>query len=121
MDREECCLNTSLLDQRLDENDQVVPTEYIPCWMLGGGDLIGTVEDVYCLHKVVKEKLLLKPETWTQALTPNPINNKGFGCTATQWHGLRRATHNGGHRGFRTFHVHLPEEDLDVIILSSPM
>lgn len=104
---------------RLDEADRVVPTEFYPWWMLGGGDLIGTVEDVYCLNRAIKHKPLLKPETWEQVLTPSPINNKGFGCTVTTWHEKLRITHNGGHRGFRTFHVQLPQEDFDVIILSN--
>ena len=104
---------------RLDENDQVTPCEKSYNWMLGGGDMIGTADDVYALNRAVKQKLLLKPETWEQVLTPSPINNKGFGCTVTQWHGKFRITHNGGHRGFRTLHIHLPEDDLDVIFLSN--
>ncbi len=88
-------------------------------WMLGGGDLVGTVEDVYALCRAIKHRLLLKKETWEQVLTPSPVNNKGFGCTVTQWHGKLRITHNGGHRGFRTLHIYLPEEDFDVILLSN--
>lgn len=98
---------------------EIIPVEKSHDWMLGGGDLVGRVEDVYCLNTAVKHRLLLKPETWEQVLTPSPINNRGMGCTITQWHGLRRITHNGGHRGFRTFHVHFPQDDLDVIILSN--
>ena len=104
---------------RLDENDQVTPCEKSYNWMLGGGDMIGTTDDVYALNRAVKQKLLLKPETWEQVLTPSPINNKGFGCTVTQWHGKFRITHNGGHRGFRTLHVQLPEDDFDMIFLSN--
>jgi CubicO group peptidase (beta-lactamase class C family) len=73
---------------RLDGNEQVVPCEKSHDWMLGGGDLIGTVEDVYALNRAIKHRLLLKPETWEAALTPSPINQKGFGCTVTTWHGI---------------------------------
>lgn len=104
---------------RLDENGQVTPCEKAHDWMLGGGDLIGTVEDVYALNRAIKHRLLLKPETWAAALTPSPINQKGFGCTLTTWHGKRRITHNGGHRGFRTLHIQLPEDDFDIIFLSN--
>ena len=104
---------------RLDENGQVTPCEKSYDWMLGGGDLIGTVDDVYALNRAVKQRLLLKPETWEQVLTPSPINKKGFGCTVTHWHGKFRITHNGGHRGFRTLHIHLPEDDFDMIFLSN--
>jgi len=104
----------------LDEAEtQIVPCEKSHDWMLGGGDLVGTVEDVYALNKAVKHRLLLKPETWEQALTPSPLNNKGFGCTITQWHDKLRITHNGGHRGFRLIHIHLPEDDFDIILLSN--
>ena len=104
---------------RLDGNEQVVPCEKSHDWMLGGGDLIGAVEDVYALNRAIKHRLLLKPETWEAALTPSPINQKGFGCTVTTWHGKHRITHNGGHRGFRTLHIQLPEDDFDIIFLSN--
>ena len=42
-----------------------------------------------------------------------------MGCTVTMWHGKRRITHNGGHRGFRTLHVQLPEDDFDIIWMSN--
>jgi CubicO group peptidase (beta-lactamase class C family) len=98
---------------------QRVPVEKSRDWMLGGGDIVGRVEDVYCLNKAVKHRLLLREETWEDVLTPSPINNKGMGCTITQWHGKKRITHNGGHRGFRTLHVYLPEDDFDIIWLSN--
>lgn len=101
------------------EGDQVVPTPKCHDWMLGAGDLVGTVDDVYALNRAVKHRLLLKPETWEQVLTPSPLNNKGLGCTVTQWHGKKRITHNGGSQGFRSLHIHLPEDDFDIIILSN--
>lgn len=88
-------------------------------WMLGAGDIIGTADDVYCLNRAIKERLLLKRETWEEVLTPSPLNSMGMGCTVTDWHGKHRITHNGGHRGFRTLHVQLPEDDFDIIILSN--
>jgi len=97
----------------------LTPVEAGTDWMYGAGDLVGSVDDVYCLNKAIKHRLLLKMETWEQVLTPSKHNNKGFGCTVTQWHGLHRIVHNGGHRGFRSFHVQLPEDDVDVIILSN--
>lgn len=104
----------------LDEAEtQIVPCEKSHDWMLGGGDMVGTVDDVYALNHAVKHKLLLKPETWEQVLTPSPLNNKGLGCTVTQWHDKLRITHNGGHRGFRLIHIHLPEDDFDFIFLSN--
>ena len=88
-------------------------------WMFGAGDIVGTVEDVYCLNKAIKHKLLLSEQAWEQVLTPCPLNYKGKGCTVTQWHGKRRITHNGGSHGFRTLHIQLPEDDFDLIFLSN--
>jgi len=92
-----------------------------PChsWLFGAGDIVGTVSDVYCLHDAVKYRKLLKPETWEEVLTPSPLNGMGMGCTLSLWHGRRRITHNGGHIGFRTLHIHLPEDDFDIILLSN--
>ena len=119
VDREGLALPNRVQGYRLSDSGQIEPTEKCHSWMLGGGDLVGRVEDVYCLHKAVKHRLLLKPETWEQVLTPDPVSSKGMGCTVTQWHGLTRITHNGGHRGFRSFHIHLPQEELDLILLSN--
>ena len=98
---------------------QVCATDRSRDWMLGGGDLVGTVDDVYTLNHAVKHRKLLKPETWEQVLTPSPLNKKGLGCIVTKWHGKTRVQHNGGHRGFRTIHIHLPEDDFDIIFLSN--
>ena len=74
---------------------------------------------MYCLNKAIKHRLLLKPETWEQVLTPSPINSMGMGCTIIQWHGKLRIRHNGGSKGFRTMHIQLPEDDFDIIYLSN--
>ncbi|NLZ56192.1 MAG: beta-lactamase family protein [Clostridiaceae bacterium] len=87
-------------------------------WMMGAGAGIGTVDDVYCLNMAIKHRLLLSDDSWTQALTPGH-GNYGLGCTVSRWHGRLRYTHNGGHYGFRTLHIQLPEEDLDIIALSN--
>lgn len=89
-------------------------------WMFGAGDLVATVDDVYALNQAYKHRLLLTDETWDEALQPSPINQKAmFGCTVSNWHGKYRITHNGGHTGFRTLHIQLPEDDFDIILLSN--
>lgn len=97
----------------------VRPIERSLFWMTGAGDILGRTDDVYRLNHAIKRRLLLKPETWEQILTPSPLNQMGMGCTVSTWHGKRRITHNGGHLGFRTLHIQLPEEDLDFILLSN--
>ena len=90
------------------------------CWLLGAGDLVAPLSEVYALNLAVKHRLLLSRETWQEALTPSPINRKGLmGCTLDLWHGKPRIFHNGGHTGFRTLHIHLLQDDFDVIFLSN--
>jgi len=88
-------------------------------WLLGAGDIVATMDDVYCLNKAIKHRLLLKEETWEEILTPSPINGMGMGCAVSDWYGKKRITHNGGHLGFRTLHIQLPEDDFDLIFLSN--
>ena len=88
-------------------------------WMLGAGDVVGTLDDVYALNKAIKHELLLKHDTWQEILTPHWRNTFGMGCTVKEWHDKKTIFHNGGHLGFRTYHVQIPEDDLDLIILSN--
>lgn len=88
-------------------------------WMLGAGDIIASADDVYCLNKAIKHKMLISEESWKAVLTPSPLNAMGLGCRVNTWHGKKRITHNGGSEGFRTLHIQLPEEDLDIIYLSN--
>ena len=105
--------------QGYEYRDGRVPVDRATLWMKGGGDIIGTVNDVYRLNHAIKHRLLLKPETWEMALTPSRLNHMGMGCTVVDWYGKHRIIHNGGHTGFRTLHVQLPELDFEIIILSN--
>lgn len=98
-----------------------IPTEVNKnhSWLFGAGDMVATMDDVYCLNKAIKHQLLLKKETWEEILTPSALNKMGMGCTITKWHGKKRITHNGGSTGFRTLHIQLPEDDFDLIFLSN--
>ena len=86
---------------------------------MGAGDVISTIDDVYCLNLAIKHKKLLTPESWEKILTPAPINVFGLGCQVWDWHGKKRIQHNGGSSGYRTLHIQLPEDDLDMILLSN--
>lgn len=88
-------------------------------WMLGGGDIVGTLEDAYALRSAVRSRLLLKPESWERVLTGHPLNGMGMGCTVRPWNGKAQVRHNGGSRGFRTLHIYLPEDDFDILFLSN--
>ena len=98
---------------------EITPHPPATDWMLGGGDIIGTLSDVYNLNLAIKNKLILNPKTWELVLTPSPINTFGYGCFIVKWHGKTRVNHNGGHKGFRTLHLQLLEDDFDIILLSN--
>ena len=101
-------------------NDGVVTkTDRDLNWLVGAGDIIGTIDDLYALNKAIKHKKLLTEDSWCEVLTPLPLNNRGFGCTITDWHGKKRITHTGGSRGFRNLHIQLIEDDFDIIFLSN--
>lgn len=99
---------------------EIIVTERMnPDYFIGAGDMIATIEDVYCLNHAIKHRKLLKPETWELVLTKSPISAFGLGCQVWDWQGKKRIQHNGGSSGFRTLHVQLPEDDLDIILLSN--
>jgi hypothetical protein len=98
---------------------ELCPIEKTYFSMFGAGDIMGTVDDVYCLATAIKNKLVLSEKSWKRVLTPSPINGYGYGCSIYDWHGKKRIQHNGGSAGFRTLHFLLPEYDLDVILLTN--
>jgi CubicO group peptidase (beta-lactamase class C family) len=103
----------------MEADGKIQPIDRWLHWMHGAGDMIGTVDDVYCLNKAIKHKLLLRPETWEEILKPYPGRSFSMGCRVNDWHGKTRIVHNGGSPGFRTLHIQLPEDDLDIIYLSN--
>lgn len=103
----------------VDKSGNFTPVEKSYNWLLGAGDIVGTVNDVYCLNKAIKNRLLLSEESWQEILTPSPLNSMGMGCSVYNWHNKYRISHNGGHYGFRTLHIQLPNDDFDLILLSN--
>ncbi len=86
-------------------------------WVLGAADIVGTIDDIYCLNKAVKNRQLLKSETWEEILKPHPLNNMGKGCFVLDYQGKTLIRHNGGHKGHRVLHAQILEDDLDVIVM----
>ncbi len=101
------------------KNGNVVQVEKAYEWMFGAGDIVGTVDDLYCLNVAIKNKLLLTEKSWNEILTVSPVSGMGLGCTVYEWHGKTLIRHNGGSSGFRTLHMQLPDDDFDIILLSN--
>lgn len=107
-----------------DASGKLVKAEKTYYSMFGAGDIVGSADDVYCLNLAIKHKKLLSERMWEEILTPSRqtrvgFGAMGFGCMLSTWHGKKRITHTGGSKGFRTLHHQLPEDDLDIIILSN--
>ena len=101
------------------EDGSIVPVDRATAFMRGAGDIVGTVADAFCLGDAIRRGSLLSDAAWNEIFTSCPHNGMGMGCTLSLWHGHRRITHNGGHTGFRTLHIQLPDEDFEIVILSN--
>ena len=88
-------------------------------YFMGSGEAASTVEDVYSMSREMMNPQVLSKEAWAHIFETVPGGAYGKGCTNTDWHGKRRITNNGGHLGFRTMHILLPEDDFDIILLSN--
>ncbi|MBQ8605400.1 MAG: beta-lactamase family protein [Clostridia bacterium] len=119
VDRDGLFIQNRVQGYAKDEDGNIYRADRNPGWMKGAGDIVGRVEDVYALNLAIKNKVLLTKESWQKVLTPSPFNSMGFGCTVKSYDGKIRITHNGGHTGFRTYHVYMPQDDLDMILLSN--
>lgn len=98
--------------------DEILPARPLNMSLLLGGAIgVATLDDIECLHKEIKNPKLLKKETWELILTRADISSFGLGCAIGDWYGYVSYQHNGGHYGFRSLHLYLPEIDFDIIIL----
>lgn len=102
-----------------DESGRIFPVRRAYFGCLGAGDIVGRLEDAYCLYHAVRERKLLTDAAWSEILTPSPLNGMGLGCWVTPWHGTTRILHTGGHTGYRNLHAYLPQEDFDILLLSN--
>jgi CubicO group peptidase (beta-lactamase class C family) len=103
------------------EKGEIVPIKRGRFAMFGGGDIVSTVDDVYKLNGAIKHRKLLSEKSWKDILSRSSVSyhTMGLGCNILDWHGKTRIQHNGGHRGFRTLHIQVLEDDFDIIILSN--
>lgn len=119
------CIDKLAVGYDKDADGNLIPASYVNMRLFGGaGGLVGTVDDLFKLYDVIKNKTLLKPETWEMVFTPSNIGDggtHGFGNHVFDWDGNGKIfyQYNGGADGFRTLHRILPNEDMSIIILSN--
>ncbi len=87
--------------------------------MYGGGYSVGKLSDMTAFYRAIREKKLLKPETWELVFTRADVGVFGLGCYVIKDVGLTCYQHTGGSSGFRNMHRYYPEVDFDVIFLSN--
>ncbi len=98
---------------------KTVPIDRSLDWLRGAGDVVATADDLYCLNHAIKKKRLVSESAWREILTPSPVSRMGLGCSIDEILGYDIIRHNGGHHGFRTLHIQIPDYDFDMILLSN--
>lgn len=102
------------------ENDTVVRAGYINMALISGaGCAVGTIKDAECYYHTVRNKKILKPETWDLIFTKSDVSQFGLGCMVLNWNGKLAYQHNGGAMDFRSMHRFLPNEDFAIVLLSN--
>ena len=74
--------------------------------------------------KGIREKAVLKPESWKKTFTPAPLKSGktypyGFGWFVDEERGQLRHHHGGAWQGFKTYIARYLEDDLTVILLTN--
>ncbi|MBO5926231.1 MAG: beta-lactamase family protein, partial [Clostridia bacterium] len=87
--------------------------------MFGAGYSVGKIDDVYKLSLAVRERKLLKRETWDMILTPCSVGEYGLGCNVYKYNESPCCHHSGGYTGFRNLHRYFFEKDFAIGFLSN--
>lgn len=87
--------------------------------MSGAGASVGRLEDIKIFSNAVRDKNLLKKESWDLIFTKAESGLFGLGCYVEEENGSLCYRHTGGHIGFRILHSYFPKEEFAIIILSN--
>ncbi len=82
------------------------------------GAMYSTTGDLYLWHKALEHNTVLSKAQQEMAYTP-VRNNYGYGWGIDSIEGKRRVGHGGGIPGFITNESRVPEDDIDIILLSN--
>lgn len=82
------------------------------------GAIYSTTGDLYLWHQALQQNKVLSKAQQERAYTP--VKNKyGYGWGIDSISGKRRVGHNGGIHGFLTNESRVPEDDIDIVLLSN--
>ena len=88
------------------------------------GSLYWSLRDLVAWDAAVKKRAILKPESWTQILTPVGLNSGktypyGFGWSLEERGGQPLQEHGGSWQGFKTQLSRFLGDDLSIIVLAN--
>jgi CubicO group peptidase (beta-lactamase class C family) len=88
------------------------------------GSLYLSLRDLIAWDTGVRERKVLKPESWEMVLSPVALNSGktypyGFGWSVDRINGRRVEAHGGSWQGFQTFIGRFPDDELSVIVLTN--
>lgn len=93
----------------------IAPLDSSAAYAAGG--MYSTTGDLFRWATAVRRNLLLRPETWEEALTGHP--EWGYGWGVSEVNGDKLAYQNGNLPGYGTFFVYIPKQNLTIILLSN--
>jgi len=82
------------------------------------GAIYSTTGDLYLWHEALQQNTILSKEQQEKAFTPVK-NNYGYGWGIDSIEGRRRVGHGGGIPGYVTNESRVPEDDIDIVLLSN--
>jgi CubicO group peptidase (beta-lactamase class C family) len=82
------------------------------------GAIYSTTGDLYLWHKALENNTVLSKSQQEKAYTP-VRNNYGYGWGIDSIEGKRRVGHGGGIPGYITNESRVPEDDIDIVLLSN--
>lgn len=103
----------------------VKPAEYLNITQpFAAGALCSTVRDLVKWHRALLDGRVVGARSYLLMTTADTLNNGskinyGFGLVPGQLGGKRTIGHSGGINGFTTYGLYMPDENLNVIVLSN--
>ncbi len=82
------------------------------------GAIYSITSDLYLWHKALEQNTILSKTQQQEAYTPVK-NNYGYGWGIDSIEGKRRVGHGGGIPGYITNESRVPEDDIDIVLLSN--
>ena len=90
--------------------------------LTGSGSIYSTLGDMYLYDQALRNHELVSAETLEEAFTTGTLNNGeaidyGFGVELSEYSGYSYIGHSGAWLGFESYYLHIPEQNLSVVVL----